>query len=200
MITQIFGEPGSGKSTLCLMAAVSTLRQGEGVVYFDTESFSVERFSQIAGNDAESLADRLFLYEPADFHQQAEMIHEAEAVIREEKVGLIILDSATGLYRTELEHIQEALQRFNRQMIILLGYAKRYDIPILITNQVYVDISSGDFAPLGGTGLYHLCKIILQIERRDSTRRIRIMKHHARPEGAYLDFVLVQEGISIVDT
>jgi DNA repair protein RadB len=109
------------------------------------------------------------------------MIHEAEAVIREEKVGLIILDSATGLYRTELEHIQEALQRFNRQMIILLGYAKRYDIPILITNQVYVDISSGDFAPLGGSGLYHLCKIILQIERRDSTRRIRIMKHHARP-------------------
>lgn len=199
MITQIFGEPGSGKSSLCLMAAVSVLKQGESVVYFDTESFSAERFSQIAGEEAATLADRLFLYEPVDFNQQALMILESEDVIREQKAGIIILDSATGLYRTELEHIQEALQKFNRQMTMLLGYAKRYDIPVLISNQVYMDISRGDFAPLGGTGLYHLSKIILQIERRDNTRRIRVMKHHARPEGTYIDVILVQEGIRIID-
>lgn len=199
MITQIFGEPGSGKSSLCLMAAVSVLKQGESVVYFDTESFSAERFSQIAGDKAESLADRLFLYEPTDFNQQGMMILESEDVIREQKAGLIILDSATGLYRTELEHIQEALQKFNRQMVMLLGYAKRYDIPVLISNQVYMDISKGDFAPLGGTGLYHLSKIILQMERRDNTRRIRVMKHHARPEGTYIDVVLVHEGIRVLD-
>lgn len=199
MITQIFGEPGSGKSSLCLMAAVSVLKQGESVVYFDTESFSAERFSQIAGEQAESLADRLFLYEPTDFNQQGMMILESEDVIREQKAGLIILDSATGLYRTELEHIQEALQKFNRQMVMLLGYAKRYDIPVLISNQVYMDISKGDFAPLGGTGLYHLSKIILQMERRDNTRRIRVMKHHARPEGTYIDVVLVHEGIRVLD-
>ena len=29
--------------------------QGETVVYFDTESFSVDRFSQIAGDEAEAL-------------------------------------------------------------------------------------------------------------------------------------------------
>ncbi len=181
------------------MAAVSVLKQGESVVYFDTESFSAERFSQIAGEQAESLADRLFLYEPTDFNQQGMMILESEDVIREQKAGLIILDSATGLYRTELEHIQEALQKFNRQMVMLLGYAKRYDIPVLISNQVYMDISKGDFAPLGGTGLYHLSKIILQMERRDNTRRIRVMKHHARPEGTYIDVVLVHEGIRVLD-
>ena len=181
------------------MAAVSVLKQGESVVYFDTESFSAERFSQIAGEQAETLADRLFLYEPTDFNQQGMMILESEDVIREQKAGLIILDSATGLYRTELEHIQEALQKFNRQMVMLLGYAKRYDIPVLISNQVYMDISKGDFAPLGGTGLYHLSKIILQMERRDNTRRIRVMKHHARPEGTYIDVILVHEGIRVLD-
>lgn len=199
MITQIYGEPGTGKSTLCLLAAVSALKKGEPVVYFDTESFSVERFSQIAGDDAEKLAERLYLYEPSDFDQQALMIHESENVIRDNKAGLIILDSATGLYRTELEHVQEALQRFNRQMTVLLGYAKRYDIPVLISNQVYMDISRGEFAPLGGTSLYHLCKVILRIERRDNARRIRVVKHHARPEGAYIDVVLVHEGIRILD-
>jgi len=200
MVTQIYGEPGSGKSTLCLLAAVSTLKKGDSVIYFDTESFSVERFSQIAGDDAETLADRLYLYEPTDFDQQARMIHEAEELIKDKNTGLIILDSATGLYRTELEHIQEALQRFNRQMTVLLGYAKRYDIPVLISNQVYMDISRGEFAPLGGTGLNHLCKVILRIERKDSIRRIRVIKHHARPEGAYVDVTLVHEGIKSVDT
>ena len=200
MMSQIYGEPGSGKSTLCIMAAVSVLKQGETVVYFDTESFSAERFSQIAGDEAESLADRLILYEPTDFNQQGMMILESEKVIQENKAGIIILDSATGLYRTELEHIQETLQKFNRQMTILLGYAKRYDIPVLISNQVYMDISKGDFAPLGGTGLYHLCKIILQIERRDNIRRIRVVKHHAQPEGTYIDVTLVQEGIRIIDS
>ena len=84
-------------------------------------------------------------------------------------------------------------------MTILLGYAKRYNIPVLISNQVYMDISKGDFAPLGGTGLYHLCKVILQMERRDNTRRIRVVKHHAQPEGSYIDVVLVHDGIRLAD-
>ena len=46
-ITQIYGEPASGKSTLCLMAAVASLQAGNSVVYIDTEGFSVERFSQV---------------------------------------------------------------------------------------------------------------------------------------------------------
>jgi len=198
MITQIYGEPGSGKSTICLLAAVSVLKKGEPVIFIDTESFSVERFSQIAGDNAETLADNLYLFEPADLDQQALMIHEAEKIIQEIKPGLIILDSATGLYRTELDNIQEALQRFNRQMVVLLGYAKRYDIPVLISNQVYMDLNRGAFAPLGGTSLNHLCKVILQIERHDNIRRIRVIKHHARPEGSFIDILLVQDGIQTV--
>lgn len=195
MVTQIYGEPGTGKSTICLLAAVSVLQKGESVLYIDTESFSVERFSQIAGENAETIAENLYLYEPADLNQQALMIHESEKTITDYQVGIIILDSATGLYRTELEHMQEALQRFNRQMVVLLGYAKRYDIPVLISNQVYMDLNRGEFAPLGGTSLNHLCKVILQIEKHDSFRRIRVIKHHARPEGAYIDITLVHEGI-----
>lgn len=195
MITQIYGEPGSGKSTICLLAAVTVLRKGGTVVYMDTENFSVDRFSQIAGEEAEFLAKRLFLYEPADFDQQALMINQAEATIRDKNARLFVLDSATSLYRTEFEHMQEALQRFTKQMIIILGYAKRYNIPVLITNQVYMDLNRGDFAPLGGTGMHHLCKVILRIERIDDIRRVKVIKHHSRPEGAYLDLMLVHDGI-----
>jgi DNA repair protein RadB len=91
--------------------------------------------------------------------------------------------------------MQENLQQFNKMMIILLGYAKRFNVPVLITNQVYMDINKGDFAPLGGTGLFHLSKVILRIDRIDSVRRIKITKHHAKPEGEFFDFLIVQEGI-----
>ena len=198
MITQVYGEPGSGKSTICLLAAVTVLRKGEPVVYIDTESFSVDRFSQIAGDEAERLADNLFLYEPVDLDQQALMIHESEKIITDTHPGIIILDSATGLYRTEFDHMQEALQRFNRQMVVLLGYAKRYNIPVLISNQVYMDLNRGEFSPLGGTSLNHLCKVILRIERHETCRRIRVMKHHARPEGGYMDITLVHDGIQTI--
>lgn len=197
MITQIYGEPGSGKSTFCLTAAIAVLKAGRCVVYVDTESFSVDRFTQIAGNQAEELSERFYLYEAADFDQQASMIQDAGHILSSRDTGLIVVDSATGLYRTELEHGQDSLQRLSRQIVMLLGYAKRYDLPILITNQVYMDPAKNDFAPLGGTSLFHLSKIILRIERQNGLRSIRIAKHHARPEGGYLDFSMIQEGIGI---
>lgn len=197
MITQIYGEPGSGKSTFCLTAAISVLKAGRCVVYIDTESFSVDRFTQIAGSQAEELSERFYLYEAADFDQQATMIQDAGHILSSRDTGLIVIDSATGLYRTELEHGQDSLQRLSRQIVMLLGYAKRYDLPILITNQVYMDPARNDFAPLGGTSLFHLSKVILRIERLNGLRRIRIAKHHARAEGGFLDFSMIQEGIGV---
>jgi DNA repair protein RadB len=198
MISQIYGEPGSGKSTFCLTAAISVLRAGRSVIYIDTESFSVDRFTQIAGDQAGELSERFYLYEAADFDQQATMIQGAASILGSRDTGLIVIDSATGLYRTELEHGQDSLQRLSRQIVLLLGYAKRYDIPVLITNQVYMDPSKNDFAPLGGTSLFHLSKIILRIERTNTLRRIRVMKHHARPEGGCIEFSMVQQGIEVV--
>jgi len=199
MISQIYGEPGSGKSTFCLIAAISVLSTGRCVIYIDTESFSVDRFTQIAGDRAESLSERFYLYEAADFDQQASMIQDAGTILGARNPGLIVVDSATGLYRTELEHGQDSLQRLSRQMVLLLGYAKRYDIPVLITNQVYMDPAKNDFAPLGGTSLFHLSKVILRIEREGNDRKVRIVKHHARPEGGCIRFVMVHEGVASPD-
>ena len=117
-ITQIYGEPASGKSTLCMIAAVSCLRAGHSVVYIDSEGFSIERFRQIAGEDTEKIADRLFLFEPLDFEHQGTMIAEAEKVLKAHKPGLLVMDSATALYRTDLEKGRDALQALTPTMAI----------------------------------------------------------------------------------
>src|SRR5512139_61943 len=120
-ITQIYGEPASGKSTLCMLAAVTCLRAGHSVVFIDSEGFSIERFRQIAGLDTEKIADRLFLFEPLDFEHQGAMIAEADTVLRTHKAALLIMDSATALYRTDLEKGRNSIQMLTRQMIQLLG-------------------------------------------------------------------------------
>ena len=197
-ITQLYGEPASGKSTLCILAAVACLRAGHAVVYIDSEGFSIERFRQIAGVDAEKIADRLFLFEPVDFEHQGQMIAEVEKVLKTHKPQLLVMDSATALYRTDLEKGRDAIQVLTRQMIHLLGYAKRYGIPVIITNQVYMDTGKNTWYGLGGFALEHLSKVIIRIEKTDTPglRRARLVKHHSRPEGAELEFGIVEEGIT----
>ncbi|MDD1686121.1 DNA repair and recombination protein RadB [Methanoregula sp.] len=197
-VTQFFGEPASGKSTLCTIAAVACLRAGLSVVYIDSEGFSIERFRQIAGEDTEKIADRLFLFEPIDFEHQGSMILEAEKVLKAHKTGLLVMDSATALYRTDLEKGRDAMQALTRQMLHLLGYAKRYEIPIIITNQVYIDTTKNTYAGLGGTALEHLSKVIVRLEKTDAPgiRRARLVKHRSRPEGASFEYEITGDGIS----
>jgi DNA repair protein RadB len=196
-ITQFYGEPASGKSTLCMIAAVACLRAGQTVIYIDSEGFSIERFRQIAGTDTEEIADRLFLFEPFDFEHQGTMIAEAERILKTKKPGLLVMDSATALYRTDLEKGRDSIQMLTRQMIQLLGYSKRYEIPVIITNQVYMDTMKNTYFGLGGTALEHLSKVIIRLEKTDTPgfRRARLVKHRSQPEGANFDFEITGDGI-----
>jgi DNA repair protein RadB len=196
-ISQFYGEPASGKSTLCMIAAVTCLRASQTVVYIDSEGFSIERFRQIAGTDTEEIADRLFLFEPFDFEHQGTMIAEAEKILKTKKPGLLVMDSATALYRTDLEKGRDSIQMLTRQMIQLLGYSKRYEIPVIITNQVYMDTMKNTYFGLGGTALEHLSKVIIRLEKIDTPgfRRARLVKHRSQPEGAYFDFEITGNGI-----
>ncbi|MFA4848157.1 MAG: DNA repair and recombination protein RadB [Methanoregula sp.] len=198
-ITQLYGEPASGKSTLCIIAAVSCLRAGHAVAYIDSEGFSIERFRQIAGDDTEKLADKLFLFEPIDFEHQGQVIGEVEKVLKTHKPQLLIMDSATALYRTDLDKGRDAIQVLTRQMIYLLGYAKRYEIPVIITNQVYMDTGKNTWYGLGGFALEHISKVIVRIEKTGATgyRRARLVKHRSQPEGASFEFEIVKEGIAV---
>jgi DNA repair protein RadB len=188
-ITQFVGEPATGKTTLCLIIAAEFLRHGHTVVWIDSEGFSVERFRQVAGEDAEALASRLILYEPVDFAQQGSMILEADRVIKAHQ--------ATALYRTELDRGRDAMQALTRQMLMLLGYAKRYNIPVLVTNQVYVNTSRNTYVGLGGTALEHLSKAIIRLTKRAGMgeRRACLAKHRSLAEGRSVDFEMAEAGI-----
>lgn len=195
MITQFVGEAGSGKSTLCLVAAVTVLRNGGGVVYVDTEGFSVDRFSQIAGTETEDAASRLYVFEPLTFAEQGAMISSAESLLKAGKVQLLIVDSATALYRMEQMETRAALSMLSHQMMVLLGLAKRFGVPAVITNQVFMDVDRHRLSGLGGTALAHISKAIVRVDKYEGFRRAVLIKHRSRPEGDQWDFVITGDGI-----
>jgi len=209
-VTQLYGEAGSGKTNICLQAAVECAKKGESVIFIDSEGFSPERFLQIAqsrtggSEDVESIARRIMIYEPQNFEQQTSCIKEIDAVIKEKegknKVSLVILDSATLFYRLELDDERSMYLRraLANQIMHLLEVARRYDLAVLITNQVYTDIENGKLRPSGGSALEHLSKVIVQFEKvagGRGKRRAILKKHRSMPEDTACEFFITSKGV-----
>lgn len=96
-VTNFYGEPGAGKTNICLMASLECVRQGGTVAFIDTEGgFSLERLRQLT-QDAEGALNRITLAQPGDFREQGRVIKE----LHEKGPDLVILDSAVALYRLE---------------------------------------------------------------------------------------------------
>jgi DNA repair protein RadB len=105
-------------------------------------------------------------------------------------VELIVLDSATGFYR--LERTQqaegEALRAVARQITHLLSLARKHDLAVAFTNQVYTDPESEGISALGGHTLDHWSSAILRLDRfRGGNRRATLEKHRSREAGETAD-------------
>src|SRR4030067_299232 len=200
IVTQIYGASGTGKTNICIQLAVSTVQSGKKVVFIDTEGFSAERFRQIAGEDAKKVAGEIIIYEPASLDQQYSAVLELEKIMND-KIGLIILDSAALFYRLGLSSDDSndenmALRReLVNQIGILHGLARKYNISVVITNQVFKDVSSGELCPIGGNALEHLSKTIILLERTGSSKRkASLRKHRSKCEGTNCEFLLTDKG------
>jgi DNA repair protein RadB len=201
IVTQIYGASGTGKTNICIQLAVAAVRSGKKVVFIDTEGFSAERFRQIAGDDAKKIAGDIIIYEPASLDQQYSAILELEKIMSE-KIGLIILDSAALFYRLGLsaDDSNEENVALRRELVnqigLLHGIARKYAIAVVITNQVYKDVSTGELCPIGGNALEHLSKTILLLEKSGpSKRKATLRKHRSKCEGTNCDFLLTDKGV-----
>ena len=113
-------------------------------------------------------------------------------------VALVILDSATVFYRLEPneERSMQMRRRLANQILHLLELARRHDIAVIITNQVYMDIENGKLRASGGLALEHLSKVIVQLEKIGEGRRRAILKkHRSMPEGLSCEFIITERGV-----
>ncbi len=200
-VTQVYGSPAAGKSNLVLSTAVEAATDGHSTLYIDTEGLSVDRMEQLAAGHPEAevdeVASRLFVSEAHDFDEQAEAVQDAAEFA--DQVALVVLDSATGFYRLERTEREdgEALRAVARQVTHLLSLARKHDIAVGITNQVYTDPDSDSTRALGGHTLDHWSGVILRLDRfRGGNRRATLEKHHAREAGETAQFCITDDGIA----
>ena len=202
-VTQIFGSPSSGKSNVALMLTVNVAKTGRKVIYIDTEGgISIDRIKQISGPYFSNVANNIMVFEPTDFIQQTENLRSIDVWLRKhhEEVDLIILDSAVALYRVDDMKSYKLSKELRKQIQLLSNIARRYDIAVIITNQIYNsfdDEGNSEVKPVGGDILEYISKVIIRLERGSETdQRIATLKRHRSiPEGRQVTFSITSDGI-----
>nr|WP_264475084.1 DNA repair and recombination protein RadB [Salinirubrum litoreum] len=206
-VTQVYGEPAAGKTNLALSAAVAVAADGGRAVYVDTEGLSLERFQQLADavatpeQSVEDITSRIVVSEAYDFEDQEQAVRDTADFA--DTADLIVLDSATGFYRLQRGEDQQAgdtLRRLGRQVQHLLSLARRHDVAVVLTNQVFADPDSDRVRPLGGNTLEHLTAAVLRLDRfRGGNRRATLEKHRAKAAGESAQFQITDAGLSAVE-
>jgi len=195
VLTHIYGPPGSGKTNIALIATANAVGKGK-VLYIDSEGgFSVERLKQITSGKLETAMENLLLIKPTTFSEQQTALRKIESIVKEEKTSLVVLDSIGNLFR--LEEGRD-IKAFGRQLAQLLRIARKYELPILLTNQVFTDIDSGGFVPVGGRVNEYWSKVMLELGKEGETRFALIKKHLFKPEGLKLEFKITNNGMEIL--
>lgn len=214
-ITELFGEFRTGKSQLCHTLAVTCqlpIDQGGGegkCLFIDTEgTFRPARLLQIAeryGLDGTDVLDNVAYARAYNSDHQSALLTQASALMSECRYALLIVDSATALYRTdysgrgELAARQMHMAKFLRQLTRL---ADEYGVAVLITNQVVAQVDgAASFAgpqtkPIGGNIIAHASTTRLSLRKgRGETRICKIFDSPSLPESE-ATFAITEQGVA----
>ncbi|KAJ5620558.1 RecA recombinase Rhp51 [Penicillium lagena] len=215
-ITELFGEFRTGKSQICHTLAVTCqlpfdMGGGEGkCLYIDTEgTFRPVRLLAVAqrfGLVGEEVLDNVAYARAYNSDHQLQLLNQASQMMCETRFSLLIVDSATSLYRTdfngrgELNSRQTHLAKFLRTLQRL---ADEFGIAVVITNQVVAQVDGGPSAmynpdpkkPIGGNIIAHASTTRLSLKKgRGETRVCKIYDSPCLPESDCL-FAINEDGI-----
>jgi DNA repair protein RAD51 len=189
-ITELFGEFRTGKTQICHTLCVTCqLPRNEGggegkAIYIDTEgTFRPEKLAPIAerfGLDPKQVIENVFYARAYNSDHQNRLLLQVCALMCEQKFSLLIVDSATALYRTdytgrgELSNRQMSLAKFLRN---LQKIADEHKIVVVITNQVVATVDGNAFGgndkkPIGGHIMAHACQTRLYLKKGLKQNRI----------------------------
>lgn len=203
IITTVYGPAGAGKTVLCLLCSINIARSGKKVVYVDTEGgFSLERLKQIASHisqDYRKIMDNIIFLRPTSFAEQKKSFEKLKEIVNE-KIGLIVVDTIAMLYRLELgksEEVQEVNRELGRQISYLTEIARKKNVPVLITNQVYADFDDKDKVNIvGGDILKYGSKCLIELQiTPNGNRRCILRKHRSLEAEREILFKIVEGGI-----
>ncbi len=215
IITTLYGPGGSGKSNFGIIVATSQARKGNKVIFMDTEGgFSSDRFKQVhrgTRDEIESSLQNILLLKPTSFIEQEKDFLKLLTHVKKGDVSLIIIDSIAMLYRLELgdaitskdnEKISEVNRKLAKQLRSLNEIARKQNLPVIVTNQVYSTFAQNDddqnferkVSMVGGDLLKYWSKCLIELQDFRGKKKIVLRKHRSLPVKE-LAFEIINEGI-----
>jgi len=186
----IYGPAATGKSTFCLIAALEKSRNNKKVIFFDMKNgFCLERFKQLAGENYKKYLENILVFKIKSFKEQQSKIKSLDKIIFKGKISLIILDTICFNYqRLQRRKPDLAKAMLSSQLRILKEISKK--VPVLITSDVYYNVSQKKLRISGGTVLKKYCDCIIKLEK-ENIRKLIIRK----PEKKEFIFNILNNGI-----
>jgi DNA repair protein RadB len=189
-IAVIYGEAGTGKTTLTIQTTIEAARRGSKVLYIDTDhGFTHQRFAQLTGEDSD-VSELILLFFPDTFSAQTSLVESIENYLTK-STRLIVVDSITSLYRVSLGPAQHtfALNReLNRQLAYLSEVAVGSRLVVLLTSQVHarMDFPFGRIEPVARRTLAHWPRTIVRLKNTSehSRKDIIVERRKGRQAGS----------------
>ena len=215
-ITEFFGENGVGKTqmahTLSIQAQLPIEEGGlaeageekPAIMFIDTEgTCRPERFVEIAltrgyakdQEEALEFLDQIIVQKCHTANDLYLRIQEIMSSIKDLNVKLIVLDSATALFRSEFTGRGEGYAKFaliNNMLGDLKSIAENFNIAIVFINQIYhspdADYGAEHDRPYGGNVLGHAIPYRIQLKKSGKKKVARIFKspYQANDDALYM--------------
>ena len=185
IISTIYGPAGSGKTTMCLLASIMVTKLDKKIIFIDTEGgFSVERLRQLEGYN-ENVLKKILILKPTTFQEQHKIFQNMRQMVND-KIGLVVVDTISMLYRIETSRTKD-IKSVNNEMGIQISMlneiARKRNIPVILTNQVYSDFEVRDAVKMvGGDILRYSSKCLIELEMYKTVRKAIVKKHRSLPE------------------
>ncbi|MBS7644101.1 AAA family ATPase [Candidatus Bathyarchaeota archaeon] len=208
-LTLIYGQAGTGKTTLVMQCAVNCARLGFKTIFVDSDgTFSVARLSQIAYHDINVVSPLIILFTPKVFEEQTQIIEQLESFVTHQ-VALIAIDTITSLYRVRLGSQNDTFslnRALNRQLAYLLQLARTHKIVIIVTSQVRSmfgnKIAEEQIEPVATRAVKFWAEIIVNLKstQRPTVKEAVVEKYLSRESPkAKCRFALTDIGIKDAD-
>ena len=139
-LIHVYGEAGTGKTTLALQTTIGFCKLDKKVIYIDAEGkLSGNKIRKISGDVYFSTVNKnLKLYLPNDFNNQHELISKLDFYLPKQKIGLLIVDTITNFYRQAMLFRKDSkilYEKLAYQVAYLRNFAHERSIPVLLFNQ-----------------------------------------------------------------
>lgn len=201
-ITEAIGEFRCGKTqlahTLCVTVQLPTeMGGGNGrAVFIDTEgTFRPERIREISqryGLDPDVVLSNILVGRALTHEHQMELIQAVTAKMVESTFRLLVVDSATALFRVDFSgrgELAERQQKLARMLSHLIKIAEQFNVAVWLTNQVVADPGAAAMfvadpkKPIGGNIMGHMCTTRIMLKKgRGETRIAKIYDSPSLPE------------------